>query len=112
MNKTEARFRYQMWRLDWWLSYRKGKPSDPLAWMPRGRRSHFKLRDRKPIWCPHWVVSLVSYLRGPYSHRCDFTDPQSGLLHGGKPEHTMTAAFDKWAESLGEEDEEDSKAFT
>ena len=59
------------WRQWWWedMDY-SGSP-----WVPKHPKAHAVV---------HRIRKWAYRVRGPYSHRSDFTDPESGVLHGGK----------------------------
>ena len=60
------------WKWWWWntMDYPEGLPG-----VPRHPRAFATVR---------WIRKWAGRIRGPYSHRSDFTDREMGLLHGGR----------------------------
>ena len=77
------------WEWWWWntMDYPEGLPG-----VPRHPRAFATVR---------WIRKWTGRIRGPYSHRSDFTDREMGLLHGGKG--WSEQAFEDFLESIPEE---------
>ena len=88
--RPRAHVRYWGWLAHWhlsghWVTDNRGRhwrqwwfddmDYSTNPWSPKHPRMHkFVGRFRQ----------VAGKVRGPYSHRSDFTDPESGVLHGGK----------------------------
>ena len=102
IQRPRAHLRYWCWLSAWHLRNRRDRGNWENRWWVYDVISLNMYGLRPRLWLIRRAIErlevLLLRLRGPYSHRSDFTDKEHGVLHGGKG--WSKQAFDDFVEEI------------